>query len=172
MDSIQNDGALATLIATKCPKDMSCRSEKQRIANYFSNVAQSTVDHSKMLDRSLSVKNSLQRRCKIQKFRSDEKQLTKTRNTRMKIGSPESLIQADKGQNSELVKSSFAPELICSAENMWRQMRYYLYVKEYTGSFYRGSQDGKTCRFTWKSFTSNSWGKSETGLPGQQMQKN
>ena len=35
MDSIQNDGALATLIATKCPKDMSCRSEKQRIANYF-----------------------------------------------------------------------------------------------------------------------------------------
>ena len=42
----------------------------------------------------------------------------------------------------------------------------------YTGSFYRGSQDGKTCRFTWKSFTSNSWGKSETGLPGQQMQKN
>ena len=42
----------------------------------------------------------------------------------------------------------------------------------YTGSFYRGSQDGKTCRFTWKSFTSNSWGKSETGLPGQPMQKN
>ena len=42
----------------------------------------------------------------------------------------------------------------------------------YTPLFYRGSQDGKTCRFTWKSFTSNSWGKSETGLPGQQMQKN
>ena len=51
-------------------------------------------------------------------------------------------------------------------------IHYYLFYYLYTGSFYRGSQDGKTCRFTWKSFTSNSWGKSETGLPGQQMQKN
>ena len=41
----------------------------------------------------------------------------------------------------------------------------------YTLPFYRGSQDGKTCRFTWKSFTSYSRGKSETGFPGQQMQK-
>ena len=49
-----------------------------------------------------------------------------------------------------------------------------IYIYMYTGSFYRGSQDGKTCRsrFTWKSFTSNSWGKSETGLPGKQMQNN
>ena len=42
----------------------------------------------------------------------------------------------------------------------------------YTLSFYRGSQDGKTIRFTWKSYRSHSWGKRETGLPDQKMNVN
>ena len=41
----------------------------------------------------------------------------------------------------------------------------------YTGSFYRGNRDGKTWRFTWKSLMSYFWWKSETRLPGQQLQK-
>ena len=43
---------------------------------------------------------------------------------------------------------------------------------QYTLSFYRGSQDGKTIRFTWKSYRSHSWGKRETGLPDQKMNVN
>ena len=84
MDSIQNEEALAKLIATQCPKEMS----KWKTADctlFFDNGAQCTVDHGKMLYR---WKVLSKRRCKIQKFRSDEKQWTKTRNTRMKFGSP------------------------------------------------------------------------------------
>jgi len=84
VDSIQNEEALAKLIATQCPKEMS----KWKTADctlFFDNGAQCTVDHGKMLYR---WKVLSKRRCEIQKFRSDEKQWTKTRNTRMKFGSP------------------------------------------------------------------------------------
>ena len=41
----------------------------------------------------------------------------------------------DNGQNSELVKSLFSAKFICSVENMWRQMWYYLSVKEYISAW-------------------------------------
>ena len=53
---------------------------------------------------STGMKNPSSKRanCKIQKLRSDGKQLTESQNKRIS-GSPESLIQADNGQNLELV---------------------------------------------------------------------
>ena len=55
--------------------------------------------------------------------------------------------------------------------NQWIHVWHMLHVW-YTLSFYRGSQDGKTIRFTWKSYRSHSWGKRETGLPDQKMNVN
>jgi hypothetical protein len=56
---------------------------------------------------------------RIARFRNSGqmgKQLTETQNKRMKFGSPKSLIQANNGQNSELVFDSFASKAIFSAE--------------------------------------------------------
>ena len=73
---------------------------------------------------STGVKNSSSNRsnCKIQKLRPDGKQLTESQKINGYSGSPRSLIQADDGQNSELIYFfSFHSELLCSAENVWRQ---------------------------------------------------
>ena len=95
--------------------------------------------------RSITAKCSIGERCllgcKIEKSRSNEKQLIH----RWKFGSPKSLIQVNNGQNSELVSSLFSAKLICSVENMWRHMWYNLSVKEYISAM----KNTKLCTQEW-----------------------
>ena len=71
MDSIQHDEVRTKSSVTNVLKTRRC--EKQRIANYFSTM----VCNARSIAAKCSIGGKSLLGCKIQKFRSDEKQLTK-----------------------------------------------------------------------------------------------
>ena len=82
---------------------------------------------------STGVKNSSSKRSnyKIQKLRSDGKQLTESQNKRIQRISK---VPHSSGRWTKFGAGnfdSFHSERLCSAENVWRQTRYYLYLQEY-----------------------------------------